>query len=384
MPLFNNYDNCTVLFPSRRRDIITTKPQPPLVTPLRAPASSKIAPNPPLGLLVELTRLNVPCIYGGYISIGDSSLLCGKLEDLSQNDRRFYFPSHINTSVQLHRNPLFRLNYKLVDYCYNVTLTDRNGSYFVQPNAATASLECFFRIHLPYGYRIELNLVTNRKREAGDDDEDDDDSIQKSDINLNDNRYNDAINNDDEINYDNVRQKTNNRFDGKIRQQQMVETEFIEFQQPWSDNFESSFTHCTDGLAVSLEDSNLANGGSAGKWSHCISAYSAPRKFNVISSGNTMMLRVKRLVSKHPLMNGKLSDKGIVSLDLNYVALPVPQLVSQCAFGWVAMQQLCLTAVDEALPWADAEAECVKRGGHLASIQSERDQRVIDQLLLNR
>lgn len=335
------------------------------------------AESPPAGLLVELTRLNVPCGSGGYILIGShSELLCGKLEDLLLNDRRFYFPAHINTSILLHRKPLFRLNYKLVDYCYNVTLTDRNGSYFVQPDAAIASLECFISIHLPYGYRIELNIWTNMKRE--------------NHINaMNNNRYY----NNDEDSSDEISKKPidENEF-GKNNKQKIVETEFIEFQQYQhqvdDDNFEF-LTSCNDGLAVTLEDSNgeaaTAADGSvqSSKWCHCISAYSAPRKFNVISSGNKMFLRVKRTMS-NKRKNIKLIDKDIVSLYLNYVALPVPQLVSHCAFGWVAKQQLCLTAVNDALPWSDAEAECVKRGGHLVSIQSERDQRIIDQFLLNR
>lgn len=340
MPLFNNYDNCTVLFPSRRRDTQSI--------PVRDPTSDQPSTA---GLLVQLTRLNVPCVNGGYISFGDHHFLCGKLEDLTSSERTHYFPTHTNTAVRLHKHPLFRLTYKLVDYCYNVTLTDRNNSYFVQPRS---TLECYFRIHMPYGYRIELNLVANMKMNA-------------SDININDRKAN---------NYNSdIPEKSKPAF---------VEPEFLDLHVPVMDVASTKSKYCLDGIHIRLDDVSSIDD-EEGDWQHCISQYSAPRKFNVISTGNTMVLRVTRTVSQHYLLDGSINSVSRpVSLYFEYTALPITQLVSQCAFGWVAVQQLCLTAIEVALPWYYAETECKKRGGHLASVRSEREQRVIDLMLLNR
>lgn len=58
-------------------------------------------------------------------------------------------------TLRLLRRPVFALNYTSVDYCYNVTLTARNGSITLTP---TNTLYCHFRVHLPYGNRVRLLL----------------------------------------------------------------------------------------------------------------------------------------------------------------------------------------------------------------------------------
>lgn len=120
------------------------------------------------GLIVELTRLNVPCSKG-YLhfsglntsqhqdySSHKQTQLCGKLEELSESDRKIYFPaSHTSSIIRLMNNPVFTLSYHLVDYCYNITFTTKNGSFHLKP---TGELMCTFKIYLPYGNRVALSL----------------------------------------------------------------------------------------------------------------------------------------------------------------------------------------------------------------------------------
>uniref|UniRef100_A0A182T6Q6 Uncharacterized protein n=1 Tax=Anopheles maculatus TaxID=74869 RepID=A0A182T6Q6_9DIPT len=165
----SGYQDCSLTFPSR-----------PTTHPDELP-----------GLLVQLTRLNTPCRGGGFLrfmadpsqqDIGTGSTfnsnedeqsrargghqtisLCGKLEELPASERAFHFQSHHNTTLWLHNSPLFSLQYRLVDYCYNMTLREQNGTVQLRPG--DASLDCYFRIHLPYGYRIALQLLTNEWRQ---------------------------------------------------------------------------------------------------------------------------------------------------------------------------------------------------------------------------
>lgn len=136
------------------------------------------------GLVLELTRLNVPCSGGGFLQFSGSDAatfrrshpssagkLCGKLEELPDQDRRFYFPSIKERvpALRVHSYPVFALSYRLVDYCYNVTFVARNGSFDLIP---TGNLYCTFKIYMPYGYRVLLKLeigdfskaVTNKVR----------------------------------------------------------------------------------------------------------------------------------------------------------------------------------------------------------------------------
>ncbi|KAG8296087.1 hypothetical protein J6590_065074 [Homalodisca vitripennis] len=112
-----------------------------------------------LGLVVSLTRLNVHCALGR-LRISPAGpgerVLCGKLEEISTSGREMYFRFDA-TPVRMYvvGTPVFSISYHLVDYCFNVTYTHRNHSFDVNPSSG---LLCNYRILLPYGNRVSLNI----------------------------------------------------------------------------------------------------------------------------------------------------------------------------------------------------------------------------------
>lgn len=71
------------------------------------------------------------------------------------------------------------------------------------------------------------------------------------------------------------------------------------------------------------------------------------------------------------------------SVFLTYQAQSVPEISSNCGFGWIAMQQLCITAIEKRLTWNEAEQHCLQLNGHLVSIHNAKQQQIIDDLLVN-
>jgi hypothetical protein len=310
------------------------------------------------GLVVELTRLNVPCSAGGFLQFSSSSFpestnsssaqkltfpsrdtksrhpqLCGKLEELPPSGRRFYFPatslssttSSITPSLHLHGNPIFAFTYRLVDYCYNVTLTSRNDSLLLRP---TAGLHCTFRIHLPYGNRVSLRLQTG-------------------DVHL-------------LTSEDPGRHTSEHHPVTPQRPHQGTALTQLAYSDP--------DPPCS-GMLTRLWDS-------ASTWTHCTRRGDSRRDIRVLSRGNSVTLRV---------VIHQESEPNIPALKLSYHAEPIAEVVEQCGFGWVSVRQFCVTAVEDLrLPWQEAEMECIRRGGHLASIRSEVAQDLVDNMLLSR
>ncbi|XP_059617745.1 uncharacterized protein LOC132262482 [Phlebotomus argentipes] len=286
------------------------------------------------GLLVHLTRLNVPCTEGGFVELGGHRRLCGKLEELPHNERSYYFADHTNTSVRVTNHPFFTFEYKIVDYCYNVTLSQRNQTFFLQP---TGSLECYFKIHLPYGYRISLMLTTNAHNES-----------------------------------------------------ESTRREFVDLSNQSAKHHagsDSAGAICNDsgeggGLRVQIYDRVTDR-----RWLYCYNEFSASRRITLISSDNSLVVAVRRYsanILKASTAATTDAATHLPSLQVEYSAQSIESIVSQCAFGWVACQQFCISAVEGAVQsWQSAETECVRRGGHLASIKSEHEQRIVDRLLIN-
>lgn len=277
------------------------------------------------GLVLDLTRLNVPCSGGGFLQFsGNGNVsqfrshshyrahkqhVCGKLEELPEADRRIYFPnSKIHAPyIHLHGNPMFSLSYHLVDYCYNITFTSRNATFELKPNV---ELQCMFKIFLPYGNRVVLRL------ELGDP-----------------------------------------SLSSNVVTQNSVSPQSTEL---------STSQPCS-GLMVELWDGSSS-------WSHCSRSGEATRNFELESHENRVIMKVLVIGTDHN-----------VRMKFRYHASPVSEIVQQCSFGWVAVRQFCVTAVESArMTWQQSEIECNRRGGHLASVRSEQAQLIVDNLLLNR
>nr|XP_029711963.1 uncharacterized protein LOC109407380 isoform X3 [Aedes albopictus] len=340
------YDDCRIGFPSRLEDLQQQQQQQQQLPP---------------GLVVQLTRLNIPCrTDGGYLKFSDSisggsadgwfggggsegavngerrfdmqpGVLCGKLEELPKHERTFYFQRHRNTSLAVHNRAVFSFNFRLVDYCYNVTLSDRNSSVLLRP---LRGLDCRFKIHLPYGNRVRLRLVTNGAGE----------SVNSSVV---------------------VREQVDL---GAIQGGGLT-------------------PQCFGGLRVEVFELPQ------NRWVQCVDSYSRAAEYTLLSSDNSIVIQV----NKNPLLaaleavaetNESSSSsssirKSVPSLLIEYSSHPIENVISQCAFGWIASNQFCIAPFEaERLSWMEAERECNHQGGHLASIRSVADQKLVDQLLL--
>lgn len=110
-------------------------------------------------------------------------------------------------------------------------------------------------------------------------------------------------------------------------------------------------------------------------WSHCTRAGDAEKRIEMVSRGNKVVLKVA--------VDGV--NAGALGLQMSYRAEAVEEITGLCGFGWVAVRQFCIGAVEgPKLPWAQAEMECRRRDGHLASVRNEHAQRVINNMLINR
>lgn len=314
------------------------------------------------GVLIKVLRLNVPCGSGGYLQFNRSISMCGKLEEFADNRRTLYFESYANTTLSTYNYPKFHFVYKLVDYCYNITLLDRNSSFVIQPT--NLALKCHFKIHLPFGNRIRLKLRLN-----GDIDKKEQAIVTK-----------------------------------EIGMKKPDESQkFAERKISYNDIHLDEFPLASDAAAFPSESSSTCVGilieiinRMNEKWSECVRQSEAGKAnvaFTLTSSDNVLLIRITKSpqkdVMKSSISNStKASHKNEhderSSISLEYTAEPIETIVSQCAFGWILVGQFCLSTFNEILSWESAESECKNLGGHLASIRSDYEQQLVDEMLLNR
>ncbi|VVC24984.1 Hypothetical protein CINCED_3A003560 [Cinara cedri] len=104
-------------------------------------------------LVVDLTKLNVPC-KRGRLQVSGHQPVCGKLEDLRQSDRHYVLdaghaqPSTVTSSVGRFA---FALSYRLAASCFDNDVAQQNGTVVFTPGS-----ECRYKVTQPYGYRLRL------------------------------------------------------------------------------------------------------------------------------------------------------------------------------------------------------------------------------------
>lgn len=306
---------------------------------------------------MKLQRFNIPCTTGGYLEFIDGTSnqvkhkLCGKLEELQLNERTFHLELNNRTSIQVQNHPIFYLNYEIVEFCYNLTISNQSASYYLKP---MNSMQCQFRIHLPYGNKINLSLWMNH---------------------MNMSSY------------------------GHLNQQLIddVDDEFLDLSVQQSDSKISDIKFNCNGLLIEISDDKH-------RWQYCNKVFGVFRKFTLISSSNILIITITRIELNESIddddttgalinlnqtvissMDGvQVNDFKYPSLYFEYHSKGIPDIVSQCAFGWIQMDQFCVSPVERMLTWDQAESECVRLNGHLAIIRSDSDQKIIDSLIKNR
>lgn len=297
------------------------------------PASSQSYEQQP-GLLVKILRLNVPCSGGGFLQFNRTMKMCGKLEEFPHNRRTLYFHSLANTTLSVYHKPTFLIVYKPVDHCYNVTFLERNGSFVIQPTHL--ALKCHFKIHLPFGNQIKLELHLTGADAVGT-----------------------PIDRHEDI----------RRRDGKYSYNDLNFDEFSLSSEVAAVHELGESDECGGVLIEIVNHLNV-------KWSQCVTKPDNRLGYLLTSPDNMLWIRVKKAHAAETSLSPVIS--------LQYSALPIESIVSQCAFGWISIGQFCMSTFNKLLTWQSAEEFCNDLGGHLPSIQSDTEQHLVDMMLQNR
>ncbi|XP_025416102.1 uncharacterized protein LOC112687566 isoform X2 [Sipha flava] len=270
-------------------------------------------------LVVDLTKLNVPC-KRGRLQVSGHQPVCGKLEDLRESDRHYVLdagraaPSTVTSSVGRYA---FALAYRLAASCYDNDVAQQNGTVVFTPGS-----ECRYKVTQPYGYR--LRLLISSVPYGGPDDS----AAGAAD-----------------------RPSTNT-----TAKPMTIDT--LPIQQ--------STTTCP-GTLFRLTD------GDAVSWFYCASADSSKRLMSMVSTTNVVLMESSSTSTNVPTL--------VVTYQAEPVPDVVHQC-PYGSISFKAGQQ-CLTIVDETLNWDEAEDYCAQNGGHLVSIDSHRTQTLIDTALIN-
>lgn len=268
----------------------------------RAHACSLLIPSAPpkSAYLIELHKLNVPCAKGGIKYSQNTTELCGKLEQISMDNRKYY-TENSDAVIQIRGRPTFAVTFRIVDYCHEVFLIERNGSFVVGP---TEKIWCSFTIHLPYGNKVAIRL--------------------------------------------------------EIATGPLSNSNSLSVIKEDSDDI-----NCK-GIALTLEDGDSV-------WKHCSKPGDPLRNVQIVSEENLLRLNIS-------IMRKRESDMWV---KLWWMDKPIDEVIGKCEYGWVAAGGFCIAAHRERKSWIQAENDCKQKGGHLASILSDRQQRVVDQLLIH-
>ena len=337
--------------------------------------SKKKMEKPPPGILINLQRLNVPCNTDSYLKISDSEKkICGKLEELNSNERTYHFEIlEKSAKIEFFKNPMFSLTYKLVDYCYNLTLKNETGEFYVVPTGRNL-LECYFQIHLPYGNQVDLQLVINNKSEI----------IKGQDDKLN---YRNSKNIINTITL-RTNSKSNNR--SKVSSFYLSDNYFRDNSRTRNYNNyneESEKSVCGSNLFIQIYENTDANS----KWTNCVNnETSSTKQYNFLSESNKLIVHLFRqklfenIITTTTTKSTSTNINSPPTIYFSYVAKPIPEIISECAFGWIVMQPFCIKPFHVLKTWIDAEYECGALGGHLTSIRNQDEHDFINNILINR
>ncbi|CRK91200.1 CLUMA_CG004883, isoform A [Clunio marinus] len=344
----------------------------------------------PPGLVIKLLRFNSGgCNNGGFLQFHESSQnnikMCGKLEEFSENHRTIYFHSYTNVTLKTHKNPTFYIAFKFVDYCYNITLMNRNNLTLIQASDLTS--KCHFKIHLPYGNRIAMRLQIDDGGNLSVNDNDNQENINIREIILTNSNISLTSTPTTTKTITSASEGSGRKNETRLDLNYLTFDDFSLFPDA---SFQSELFTCDDGFLIEVIN-RLSE-----KWNDCIKYSDAIKNvaYTLTTSDNVLFIRItikkaqkdvaKKIFFRDEDTNEYKDGENMGPLiKLNYSAVPIEMIVSRCAFGWVLIGPFCVSVFNQVMSWKNAENHCNSNGGHLVSIRSESDQKFIDNLLLN-